>query len=224
MSEHEPEALHREVSVRIAEGGDGRTLEARLVPYNEAATVSDGGEPYQEMFVPGAFNAQMGAAHRIKAFLNFRHRQSLADIIGHAQKIEDGDDGLYGELRVLEVPDGDKALALVRAGVLDRLSIEFIPKKSKVEDGIVKRLSARLLGVALVSEGAYSSAQVLAVREQDEDDDDPEETTKREAIPPLAPLDPNLIDGLEKLGLRIDTAKELRVKVEVSREDSTPTE
>jgi HK97 family phage prohead protease len=155
----EPEVLRREVSLRVAEEGDGRTLEALLVPYNQTATVSDGGDPYEERFIPGAFKAQMGAAHRIKAFLNFRHRQSMADVIGHATSIEDHDDGLHGTLRVLEVSDGDKALALIRAGVLDRLSIEFVPKKSRVVGGVVERVAARLIGVALVPEGAYDTAQ-----------------------------------------------------------------
>jgi len=161
----ERETFRREVSVRIAEDGDGRTLVSRLVPYNVVAQVNDGAGPYKERFLPGAFNAQTRAAHRIKAFLNFRHRQGLGDQIGHATRIEDRQDGLHGELRVLENPDGDKALQLVRAGVLDKLSIEFEAMKSKVNDGIVERVSARLIGVALVPEGAYPGAEVISVRE-----------------------------------------------------------
>ena len=161
------ETLHREVAVRIAQDGDGRTLVSRLVPYGEVATVNDGDGPYQETFDTGAFKAQMRAAHRIKAFLNFRHRQGLSDIIGHAANIEDRGDGLHGELRVLDVPDGDKALKLVEAGELDRISIEFQPVKDDVIDGVVHRVAARLLGVALVPEGAYGGAQVIAVREDE---------------------------------------------------------
>ena len=186
----QPQILRREVELRVAADGDGRTIEARLVPYNETATVSDGLEPYEERFIPGAFKAQMRAAHRIKAFLNFRHRQSLQDVIGHATKIFDQPDGLYGELRVLEGPDGDKALALMSAGVLDRLSIEFEPKKTRVVGGVVERVTARLLGVALVPQGAYANAQVLAVRESD-DDAEPEKS----AIPDWArprKMDPTL--------------------------------
>lgn len=170
----ETETLHREVAVELAEG-DGRTLIARMVPYNQVATVNDGDGPYQEMFLPGAFRAQMKAAHRIKAFLNFRHRQGLSDVIGHATKVDDREDGLHGELRVLETPDGDKALMLREAGVLDRLSIEFQPLKDRVVDGVVHRVAARLIGVALVPEGAYTGAEVLAVREATIADDDPEE-------------------------------------------------
>ena len=79
MSEEQRQTFQREVEVQIDK--EGRTLISRLVPYNEVATVNDGMGPYQEMFVPGAFDSQMRAAHRIKALLNFRHRQSLSDVI-----------------------------------------------------------------------------------------------------------------------------------------------
>lgn len=189
---NDQETFRREVSVSMAETGDGRTLEARLVPYNEVATVDDGAGAYQEMFLPGAFNAQMRAAHRIKAFLNFRHGQTLQDQIGHATRIEDRDDGLHGELRVLENADGDKALQLLAAGMLDRLSIEFQPVRQKVVGGVLQRISARLLGVALVPEGAYMGAEVLAVREA-------AETESVVEAPP--PLDDELRTRLEALGI-----------------------
>lgn len=172
MSE-ETLTLHREVSVEIAEG-DGRTLVSRLVPFNEVATVSDnGGPPYQEMFVRGAFSRQRSAAHRIKAFLNFRHGQSMSDQIGFAKSVEEREDGLHGELRVLEGSDGDKALQLVREGMLDGLSIEFRvpPGGSRVVNGVVQRVRAHLDGVALVPRGAYAGAQVLAMRELEEADE-----------------------------------------------------
>ena len=201
----------REVAVRIAAEGDGRTLEARLVPYNETATVNDGTGAYQERFLPGAFSSQMRAANRIKAFLNFRHRQGISDQIGYAQTIEDRTDGLHGHLRVLENPDGDKALQLVEAGMLDRLSIEFQPIKDRVVDGVTERVKARLVGVALTPQGAYDGAAVLAVREEDEDDDDPDEAVAaaRVNLEPVPPLDR---ERLEKLGMKVpvhdDTSEE----------------
>ena len=161
-----PDIHRREVAVSIAEG-DGRTLEARLVPYNETATVADPPDfkPYEERFAPGAFNAQTRAAHRIRAFLNFRHGQDIGNQVGYAQEIEDRADGLYGKMRVLDTPAGDTALALINAGMLDKLSIEFAALRSRIVGGVSERVDARLLGVALTPEGAYTGAQVLAVRE-----------------------------------------------------------
>jgi HK97 family phage prohead protease len=196
----EQTTLVREVSVDLEAEGDGRTLIARLVPYNEIATVSDGGAPYQEMFLPGAFKSQMRAAHRIKAFLNFRHRQGLEDQIGYAKSIDDREDGLHGHLRVLDGPDGDKALEFLNAGVLDKLSVEFQPLKDRIVNGVVQRVSARLVGVGLVPEGSYPSATVLAVREQTEDDDDEDEVG---TIEPPTPLGDEMIARLQRLGVRV---------------------
>lgn len=160
--------LRREVSVGLVEEGDGRTLVSRLVPYGEIATVSDDGgiTSYREAFAPTAFDAQMNSPHRAKVFLNYRHGQSLQDQIGHALSLNSiEDDGLHGHLRVMEHPDGDKALAFVREKVLDKLSIEFRPERSEPRDGVIWRTKATLLGVALCPEGAYAGAEVLAVRE-----------------------------------------------------------
>src|ERR1041385_6816726 len=165
------ETFRREVTVHLREDGDGRTLVSKLVPYNEVATVSDDGiTTYQEKFLPGAFTAQTRAAHRIKVFLNYRHGQSLQDQIGHATKLEEREDGLYGALRVIDHPDGDKALALIREGVLDKLSIEFASPRSRKVGGVIERIKAHLRGVALTPFGAYASAAVLAIREAGEDD------------------------------------------------------
>jgi HK97 family phage prohead protease len=197
----------REVAVDVAEG-DGRTLVARVVPYNEVATVNDGQGPYRETFLPGAFDAQERAANRIKAFLvNFRHQRGLQDQVGHAAKIEDRADGLYSELRIFDGPIGDHALSLVNAGVLNRLSVEFVAVKDRVANGVTERVKARLIGVALVPQGAnaYGGAEVLAVREGDEDDDEPpveEPAPARRSIEPIPELP---VEMLEAVG--IDTTK-----------------
>lgn len=201
------ETFRREVSVTLDEG-DGRTLVARLVPYNEVATVSDGMGPYKERFIPGAFNAQLRAPSRIKAFLNFRHRQGIADQIGHATEIDDQPDGLHGKLRVLNTPGGDTALELYRAGELTKLSIEFENRKSRKVGGVIERVSARLLGVALVPEGAYAGAEVIAVREQPEV---PE-------VEPLKEFDPVLARRMAALGL--DVPAELLPVEEVDEQEA----
>lgn len=204
----EEQTFRREVSVEIAEG-DGRTLVSRLVPYNQVATVNDGQGPYREMFLPGAFNKQLSAASRIKAFLNYRHNRDIGNQIGHAAKIEDKEDGLHGELRVLETPAGDTALKLYEAGMLDRLSIEFQPIREKVVDGVVQRITARLLGVALVPEGAYDGAAVLAVREDPEEPDsepdapegEPEEEKAVRAVVKPVPFSDEMVELLERVGI-----------------------
>jgi HK97 family phage prohead protease len=74
-------------------------------------------------------------------------------------------DGLHGSFTPLNDADGDKALELIRAGVLGGVSAEFLPLKSRTRsDGVVERQQVRLEKVALCRQGAYGDAKVLAVR------------------------------------------------------------
>src|SRR6185369_2204365 len=106
--------------------GDGRTIDMRIVPYNTPATVADPPhyQPYEEVWMPGAFDRQLKAANRVAAWLNFEHEQGIRGIIGHGNELRDAQDGLHGSFRVMENPDGDKALQLVRDGVLTGISLE----------------------------------------------------------------------------------------------------
>ena len=62
----EPERVIREVTFAVE--GDGRTIEARIVPYNTPTQVVDSphnggtGVPYMERWLPGAFGKQLNAA------------------------------------------------------------------------------------------------------------------------------------------------------------------
>ena len=67
---------------------------------------------------------------------------------------------------MLNHPDADKALELVNEGVLTGVSIEAIPLKSVRENGVMRRVKARLVNIALCRSPAYPGAEVLAVRER----------------------------------------------------------
>jgi HK97 family phage prohead protease len=172
------EHCERQFAAELAVG-DGRTLEGRIVPYNVAARVADPPtfEPYDEMFLPGAFRAQLNAAHRIKVFLNFEHEQGIGGIIGSASGIYeagrasglyDSDDGLYGTFRMVKGANGDTALDLVNEGLLTGMSLEFSSKYHPSVDGVRQRVDCRVDRVSLCRFPAYKDAQVLAVREEPE--------------------------------------------------------
>ena len=172
----DPERLVREVTFAVE--GDGRTIEARIVPYNTPTQVVDAphnggtGIPYVERWVPGAFAKQEKAADKV--LLNFEHERGLRGVVGHGLALREAPDALYGTFRVHPGPDGDKALHMVNEGILSGLSIEAMPvKTSRSKEGFVDRIKARLDNVALVRKGAYADALVLAVREAPPDDDPP---------------------------------------------------
>ena len=99
----EPRVLQRTFQAEIREG-DGRTLEARIVPYNVQAVVADPPAfvPYPEMFVPGAFERQLAVPDRVRVWLNFEHQQGLGGIVGHGVELADTPAALTGRFRVHE--------------------------------------------------------------------------------------------------------------------------
>ena len=184
--------LRREFSAELT-AGDGRTVDCRIVPYGERIQHDDGlgglpkGMPYTEEWAAGAFTHQLKAANRVLA--NVEHQEGLAGIVGHGVALVERHDGLYGSFRLHENPDGDKALMLIREGVMDTVSLEAVPQKNvRTHDGVVRRVKAHLRAVAFARFGAYPSATVLAVREQAEIVDE---------LPPKllpAPMDPELVE------------------------------
>lgn len=170
--ETKDEVIVREFPVELSEDGDGRTIEARIVPYNTPTLVVDRvenggtGVPYKETWLPGAFDRQTGAINRVKVWLNFEHQPGLQGIVGHGADLESRDDALYGTFRVHENADGDKALQMVRDGLLTGISLEARPLRSRRLGEVVERVRAHLEKVSLCRIGAFEQAQVLAVREE----------------------------------------------------------
>jgi uncharacterized protein len=191
--------LHRVYAAELTPAA-GRTVDVRIVPYGERITHNDGlggvpkGVPYVEEWAPGAFSPQLKAANRVLA--NFEHQQGLAGVVGHGMSLEERKDALYGSFRIHDTPDGDKALTLIREGVLDGVSVEAIPKKSiRTAEGVVKRVKAHLRAIAFCREPAYSSAVVLALREE-------AETIFDEELLPVAP-NSELLERCRRLGIRL---------------------
>jgi HK97 family phage prohead protease len=149
---------------------NGRTIEARIVPYNTPTRVIDlpknggTGEPYEETWLPGAFEQQLRG--QPKVWLNFEHEKGLQGIVGHALELRDERDGLHGAFRVHDNSDGNKALHLIRENVLTGVSLEAHALHSVRRNGVVERVKAHLDKVALCRSAAYAAAQVLAIRER----------------------------------------------------------
>jgi HK97 family phage prohead protease len=170
----------RDILVRTfaiqAQAGDGRTINVRVVPFNEVADVADPPDfrPYKEQFMPGAFARNEPHAHRIRlrsdhAALdeNGGRKSGTSGIVGTGVKLTQSEGGYEGEFRFLDTPDAMTARELVLSGGYDGVSAEFLPIKSvRTKDGIVQRQVAHLDSVALATGPAYSGASILSLREE----------------------------------------------------------
>jgi HK97 family phage prohead protease len=211
--------------------GDGRTVDVRLVPFGERIQHNDGlggvprGQMYEEEWMPGVFDHQLNAAHRVLA--NVEHEPGFGGVVGKGVALRAvPNDGYHLELRILDGPDGDKLLQLVPEP-LDMVSLEAKPVKSvRSEAGVVQRVKANLMGVAFTRFGAYSGAKVLAVREEAEQLID-------EAYLPLD-MDPDLLERCRAAGVALpqrykahpaetDTPAEAGTSEDGTRQSGEPT-
>lgn len=186
--------LFREFAADLTTG-DGRTVDVRVVPYGTPATVSDDGvTTYREQWDPGCFDDQLRAANRVDVLLNFEHERGIGGLVGRGVALRTAPDGLHASFRLFETQDGDKALELVREGVLGGVSLEAYAKKSvRTAEGVVRRVKAHLDKVALCRRPAFADAVVLAVRE---------ETLFDEELLPVA-FNPDLAAKLERAGIAV---------------------
>jgi HK97 family phage prohead protease len=185
--------IRRTFQAQLQPSGDGRTLDLRVVPFNTVARVKDPGrEPYDEMWVDGCFDKQINAANRV--LVNFEHEFGFQNVVGRGVELRSDAAALDGTFRILQGPDGDKALELINEKVLTGVSLEAIPLRSeKGPDGVVRRIAARLVNVALCRFPAFAGAEVLAVREGDPDaptPDDPAPSDPEPTDPPAPEPEP----------------------------------
>lgn len=134
---------------------EGRQLSGVVMPYNERALMPWGGERFE----PGAF-LPLGDVK-----LNLQHqRTTLLTRTGAGLELIDGPDALRMVAALPDTTAARDAVELVRAKVLQGLSVEFNARQERLENGdrVVSR--AILSGVGIVDDGAYASAIVEARR------------------------------------------------------------
>jgi HK97 family phage prohead protease len=191
--------LRREFAAAVT-AGDGRTVDVKIVPYDEPIEHNDGlggvpmGVMYREEWAPGAFDHQLDAANRVLA--NCEHEEGIRGVVGHGVALLSRSDGLYGSFKIHDTAAGETALTLIREGIFTTVSLEAHPRKHvRTAAGVLRRVKADLRNVAFARFGAYASARVLALREE-------AEAVFDEELLPVAP-NPELIARCRALGIRL---------------------
>lgn len=138
-----------------------RTVRGLAVPYGVEIELFEG---YFETIAPGALAPRAEDATSLKLF--YRHNEP----IGLITSITETAKGIEIEARFSDTQAARDAYQLVRDGVIDRLSIGFIPlafERTEDEAGVHTTItSLDLREVSLVPFPAYDGAIVTEVREQ----------------------------------------------------------
>jgi len=178
----------------------GRTVDVRLVPFNEVATVADppDWQPYREQWLPGVFDHQLNAASRVHA--KYGHSESVLDVVGHGIELRSVDaDGYHISTKIHQTPQGDTLLELLHDDALPCVSLEANPIRTlKSSAGVVQRVKANLRGFAFCRQGAFAGARVLAIREEEVE----EETMFSSDLLPVDAAS-ETIERCERLGITV---------------------
>ena len=148
----------RAVGFRVAEGGTGlAVLTGTAMPYGERARIG----PFTEEFRAGSLKAD-------DVIANVMHRRDrpLARQ-GSGLTLTDGPGSLEIRMELPDTVDGRDTLALVRAGVLQGLSLEFRALREAWQGKHRIIESAALTGVAVVDRAAYAGATLAEGRSVD---------------------------------------------------------
>lgn len=150
------------LELRVAQTGDGRTLEGIVVPYGETTYAT--ADPHGEAFQRGAFTRTIAAAQDrpVKLFRNHDHSRAIGLATGWDP---DHRKGLWGRFTLRDHPETEDVMAEVREGLLDSFSIGFRPVRTERSPSGVRVITeAALAEVSLLALAAYSGARVLATR------------------------------------------------------------
>lgn len=134
-----------------------REFSGLAVPYGEVTTVGD----YRESFAKGAF------ADGSEATLFYGHDHRNGGLpVGKLIASKNTDAGFEITGRLSQTPKADEVYALMRDGVLNKMSVGFEPGKHSTVDGVVIRTAATLKEVSIVPMPAYAGANISQVRDE----------------------------------------------------------
>jgi HK97 family phage prohead protease len=176
-----------DASLITAEAGDAERparIAGIAVPWDTVATVSDG---QQVRFARGAFDTAQKPAKLIE-------NHDLTQLRGVVNALQDTDEGLEFEATLADTRASRDAVALLKAGAYDSVSVGAQPTKFTTDaEGVMTVTEASLVELSLVAVPAFSEAVITKVaateptetveleQEQEQDTDNTEQESEEMA-------------------------------------------
>lgn len=143
--------LHLVAAQAPAAQPKSRTISGLILPFNKPGYTSSGAVTVLEGTVHWPDNVK-----RVK-LLRDHSTDTGFKPVGYAEQIEETPEGIRATFRIAATPDGDEALADVKEGVRDALSVELIHTDVAADDTLT---AGELSAVALVPIPAFADARV----------------------------------------------------------------
>lgn len=151
---------HLDLSVRFATPTDAGVIEGHAAVWDER-------NDHKELIQRGAFTNSL-AEHKVagsRPLMLWSH--DPAEPIGVWESVTEDDTGLAVRGRLItETRRGAEALALLKAGALDGLSIGFIPVRQKRAKGGLLLTEINLKEISLVALPSAAGARIKSIRNQ----------------------------------------------------------
>ena len=174
--------FNADTSLITAQEGDAKEparIAGIAVPWDTVATVSDG---TKVRFERGAFDTGQKPAKLIE-------NHDLTQLRGVVNALTDGDEGLEFEATLADTTASRDAIALLKAGAYDAVSVGANPTKFTTDpEGVMTVTEAQLVELSLVAVPAYAEAVITEIAaegpadadeqgEQEQDTDNTEQET-----------------------------------------------
>ena len=158
-----------------------RRVSGTAMRYGDVAVLPWG---EKERFEPGAF----GEVGGLDVILNVQHdrAQPIARTTGGTLRLSDTGGELAIDATLPDTTIANDAVANVRAKILRGFSVEFMPKETRKEDGVIIVEKATLPAIGLVDRPAYKKSKVLPRSEDDMNDTEIQDLVKRSVTEALA--------------------------------------
>ena len=141
------------------------------VPWDVVATVSDG---QQVRFSRGAFDTGQKPAKLIE-------NHDLTQLRGVVDTLVDGDEGLEFEATLADTRASRDAVALLKAGAYDAVSVGAQPIKFTTDpEGVMTVTEAQLVELSLVAVPAYKEAVITEIAATEGSDPEPEQDPEQD--------------------------------------------
>jgi hypothetical protein len=160
---------------------DGRSIEGRIVPYDQVATVVEPDESgklvkYQEQFLRGSL-AGMAQGFKARGMLDIPlllgHNEEFNSRIGFATGMESREDGAWASFRIYDDSNLVKIQSMLRESHTG-LSIAFKDtRQPKLVNGVVSRVQVFVGHVAATPVPTYAGAGITAIRAADDSQEAP---------------------------------------------------
>ena len=146
------------------------------VPWNVTATVAGG---QKVRFLPGAFDVNQKAAKLVE-------NHDLTQLRGVVNKLTDTAAGLEFEATLADTRASRDAVALLKSGAYDSVSVGANPTKFKFDkQGVMIVSKADLIELSLVAVPAFTDAvitEIAASAEPEDDENQPQDTPEEEQV------------------------------------------